>query len=84
MQVAAVLKKFIEEDLLEGRTEVGPEENLFTSKLLDSLDLVELVAFIEETFGFRVGAGDIRLENFDTLALMEGLVRLKLEAARAA
>jgi acyl carrier protein len=44
------------------------ETGLFSSGLLNSFDLVELVTFIEEKSGKRVRTIDVNLDNFDSLA----------------
>jgi D-alanine--poly(phosphoribitol) ligase subunit 2 len=47
--------------------------DLFTSGILDSLQLVELLFQLEEQFGIRISLGEIDLENFrsiDCIALL--------------
>lgn len=46
-------------------TEITP---LFSSGLVDSFSLVELIAFVEKESGFRVDAWDVTLDNFDSIA----------------
>jgi acyl carrier protein len=43
---------------------------LFSSQLLNSMNLVELIVFLEETFDVKVKPMDIVFENFDTINLM--------------
>ena len=76
--------RFIQEDLLDGPDGLTPDTRLFSTSRLDSLDLVELVTFIEEEFDVKIGSADIKVANLDSPALIEALVRTKLEAARAA
>lgn len=44
------------------------ESELFSSGVLDSVSMVNLLAFIEETTGMAIHAEDVTLENFDTPA----------------
>jgi D-alanine--poly(phosphoribitol) ligase subunit 2 len=47
--------------------------DLFTTGILDSLQLVELLFQLEEQFGIRISLGEIDLENFrsiDCIALL--------------
>jgi acyl carrier protein len=44
------------------------ETPLFSSGLLDSFSLLELVQFIEETSNVRLGPTDITLDNLDTIS----------------
>lgn len=46
----------------------GSESELFSSGLLDSVSMVNLLAFIEESTGIVIRAEDVTLENFDTPA----------------
>jgi acyl carrier protein len=47
--------------------EVQDDTPLFSSGLLDSFSLVDLIHFIEEALGRRMKAGDVRLEILDTI-----------------
>lgn len=46
--------------------DVQEETCLFSSGLLDSFHLVELIAVLEKASGRKIGAGDVNLENLDT------------------
>ena len=50
--------------LLDG--ELTPESALFTSGALDSVAMMNLIAFVEEQAAIRVQAEQVTLENFDT------------------
>lgn len=47
---------------------------LFSSRLLDSFTLVELVSFIEKREGVRFNASAFRLDNFDSIDRMVNAV----------
>lgn len=55
------------------------EENLVSDGILESFDLVQLVATLEEEFDVEIGGRNITKENFDSLdrivKLMEGLTK---------
>ena len=59
----------------------GPDESLFRSVVLDSFSLVEFVELLERECGIAVADGDLRPENFDTLAKVEAFVA-RARAAR--
>ena len=44
------------------------ESELFSSGLLDSVSMVNLLAFIEQSADIAIRAEDVTLENFDTPA----------------
>lgn len=59
--------------------EFEDEENLVSDGLLESFDLVQLVATLEEEFDVEIGGRNITKENFDSLdritMLMESLTK---------
>jgi len=50
---------------------------LFSSSLLDSFSIVELIAFIESTAGIKMDAWDVTLDNLDSIAQILRYVQLK-------
>jgi acyl carrier protein len=57
------------------RDEFDNSTALFSSRLLDSFALVELIAFIEQREGIKFKAASFRLDNFDTIERMIELVK---------
>ena len=53
---------------------IDDEQDIFSLGFVNSLFALELVMFIEKTFGFQVPNEDIKLDNFRTVAAMEDLV----------
>ena len=62
----AIITKYIQENLLSGKGEIelSPEDDLLGSGLLDSMGVMRLVGFVEETFNLKVPPEDIVIENF--------------------
>ena len=77
MSEAEQILAFISEELAEAGEELTVDTSLFREQRLDSMNLTELMAFLEETFGIKVSAMDISFENFDTAALMAEFVKRK-------
>lgn len=46
---------------------IAPETELFSTGLLDSIAMMNLIAFIEERGKIEVRPADVTLENFDTI-----------------
>lgn len=75
----------MKEKILEILSDIRPdiefenEENLVSDGLLESFDLVQLVATLEEEFDVEIGGRNITKENFDSLdritLLMESLTK---------
>ena len=47
---------------------VGAETPLFATRLLDSLKVLELIAFTEQVIGRAIPDSHIRMDNFQTVA----------------
>ena len=62
----AIIIKYIQENLLSGKSEIelSSEDNLLGSGLLDSMGVMRLVVFVEETFNIKIPPEDIVIENF--------------------
>ena len=63
-----ILKQFITQELLanEGLT-LHDEDNLLLDGMIDSLGILRLVAFVEQTFQIQIPYEDITIENFNTV-----------------
>ena len=62
----AIIIKYIQDNLLTGKVEIelSPEDDLLGSGLLDSMGVMRLVGFVEETFNIKIPPEDIVIENF--------------------
>jgi methoxymalonate biosynthesis acyl carrier protein len=62
---------------LESRTGASwaPDEDLFASGAVSSLFAMELVLFLERTFGVSVSGENLTLDNFRTVHAMAALIR---------
>ena len=69
----AIIIKYIQENLLGGKGEIelSSEDDLLGSGLLDSMGVMRLVGFVEDTFHIKIPPEDIVIENFiDVKAIM--------------
>ena len=64
---------YIQGSLLNGR-EIGPEEDLLLSGLLDSLAVASMVAELERIGGVRVPPQDVTIQNFKSIRAMVAYV----------
>ena len=58
--------------------DVGPETELVTTGLLDSMDVVRLVAHLERTLGITIPDGDIDVDHFDSIAKISSYLEARL------
>jgi methoxymalonate biosynthesis acyl carrier protein len=56
---------------------IGDDDNLFASRLVNSLFAIQLVTFIERRFGVRIEDDDLEIENFQSVHAMTALVERK-------
>lgn len=56
---------------------IGDEDSLVHAKLLDSLNIAELVTFLEEQYQFTFDADEIIPENLDTINAIASFIATK-------
>lgn len=71
----------LQELFLGAQAELADDESLLEAGALDSTAAMELVAFLETSFGVKVADEEISVENFDTVARIARLVERKTAAA---
>jgi methoxymalonate biosynthesis acyl carrier protein len=60
---------------------LSAQESLFESRKLNSINLMELVTFVEETYSIQIGPMDLSLQNFDTVEKIATFVRQRTGSA---
>ncbi|HEY8726599.1 MAG TPA: acyl carrier protein, partial [Gaiellaceae bacterium] len=84
MDVEAGVREFLRDHVaLRDDKEIGRDQSLLDSGLLDSASILELVAFLEERFGIEVADEELVPENFDSIAALVRLVAAKKQAGDA-
>ncbi len=63
-KIIAFLKNEISEDPNE---EIDPRDDLLNSGIVNSMDMIQLVLFIEKEFQLVVSPGDMTVENFTSV-----------------
>ena len=64
-------------EFIEGRfpqAHIEPGQDIFSLGYINSLFAMELVMFLEKTFGFTIANDELRIENFRTVEAMTALV----------
>ena len=74
---AFLVEKLIRDDDLD----LAVDEPIFSSGLLDSFSVIQLMRFLEDEFKIRIEVSDVTLPDFDTVQKIETLVqRLRARA----
>ncbi len=62
------IRGFIVEEFLFGESDgLSESDSLLEKGIIDSTGVLELIAFIEETYGIKVGDDELIPENFDSI-----------------
>ena len=80
-EIRSTLTQFVTEELLGELEPVSPDENLLSDGMVDSLGMVRLLGFIEQTYGYAVPPQDLTIENFRTIAVLEAYLQDALKTA---
>jgi acyl carrier protein len=78
VDVATRIRDFISEEIMfeDNATELA-EDTPLLSGIMDSLGLLQLVAFLEEEFDVEIDDADMTADHFRTIGDIEALVRSK-------
>jgi len=68
-EIKSRIKEFILENFLYGESgnAVSDDDSFLEKGIIDSTGILELVAFIEETFSFKLADEDLVPENLDSV-----------------
>ena len=79
MNIEQTVEKFVVEELIVGGsdTKLDPDQSLVSSGVIDSLAILRLITFIEETFGVTVEDDEVVPENFETINVIKAFVEAK-------
>lgn len=82
MNIETEIRKFIEENfILEGDDHLGDEDSLLEKGIIDSTGVLELVAFIEETYQFKIQDEELVPENLDSIINISQFIQNKLNVS---
>jgi acyl carrier protein len=76
------VKDFVVENFLYGEDSMLKEDTSFLEEgIIDSTGILELIAFLEETYGLAIRDEEYVPENFDTLGNVARFLERKLSPA---
>jgi len=82
--VERLIREFIAQNILLSDTGFPhPDDvSLLQEGIIDSLGVMELVEFVQKTFGVQVEQSEVTPEHFDSIARLAAFVRRKAAVAR--
>ena len=76
--VAQQVRSFLVENYMMGQEfSLDDGDSFLENGIIDSTGVLQLVAFLQETYGFTVEEGELRPENFDSINNISGYVSRK-------
>ncbi|BDU74129.1 acyl carrier protein [Mesoterricola silvestris] len=81
--VAPKIRDYIAENFLfsDQGYGYGDDTSFLEEGIIDSLGIIELVAFVEKAFGISVSDSELLPDNFDSVAKLSAYVAGKMEKA---
>jgi acyl carrier protein len=68
MDRKSAITEFIKNEIMRNRNaKLDPDEDLLSAGILDSLGILQLGSFIEETYGVKIPDEDVVFENFHSV-----------------
>jgi acyl carrier protein len=81
-QIERELRDFVVEHFLFGQNIQLSETDSFLERgLIDSTGVLELVSFVEQTYGFQIQDDELVPENFDSLAALTRYAKRKMNGS---
>ena len=71
-----VIRDFLS-TLANKEVQIGDDDSLITTKLLDSLKIAELIAFLEDHYHLNFDGDELTPENLDTINAIAGFLERK-------
>ena len=82
-ELGTQIKEFIQENFIfDGRT-IDAETSLIGSGTIDSTGIIDVIGFLEQTFGIVFDDDELIAENFDSIAKIQAFMFRKLSSAAA-
>jgi acyl carrier protein len=79
MPVAAELRDFVVNNFLMGRQETLNDDDSFLEQgIIDSTGILELVSYLEETYGIEISEAELIPENLDSINRIAAYLTRKL------
>jgi acyl carrier protein len=80
METRDLIREYIISDLVTSGNgeDIGDDDSLITSGVIDSMGIISLLGFLEEKFAIEISSDELLPENFETLSTITELVSGKL------
>lgn len=76
--ISAQILQFLQTEVVRSGNAFGRDTELFVEGLLDSMNLIQLMSFVEDSFDIRVDPLDLSYENFGSVNRLSNFVQNKI------
>jgi acyl carrier protein len=85
MEIEIQIKQFVLDNFLFGGSldDIDAGASLINTGIIDSLGVMELIAFSEETYGIEVADAEVVPQNFDSVRNLATYIQAKLNVSTA-
>ncbi len=82
MNMKQQIRQFIVENFyVSDPSQIADDTMLVTTGVIDSTGMLEMIAFLEETFGISIGDHEMTPENLESIDRMSAFIARKQQAA---
>jgi len=80
MDISKSLEQFIQDEIIKGQKNIDLQQstNLIDEGIIDSLGIMKLLTFIEESFKLQISDEELLPENFESLKAICAMVEDKI------
>jgi acyl carrier protein len=83
MNIETQIRRFILQNLYFAEdNSLGDDASFLETGVVDSMGVMELVAFVQSEFGVTVEPQEVVVENFDSISKLTNFVRRKLSLSK--
>ena len=76
MDRKTILMEYIKNDIMRNRNaKLSEDDDLLSSGILDSLGILQMVAFVDKTFGIQIPDEDVVFDNFQSVNSLVGYLQ---------
>ena len=81
-EIQKMIRNFVVTELITGEENASlkDDDSLLRHQAIDSVSILQLIAFVDSQFDLRVESIDIHAANFDSIERLAAYVRGKLES----
>ena len=75
MTIKVRIREYLENDLGVNVSSIKDDDLLFTSGLIDSFALIELLSFLESEFSCKIDIAQLSLDDLDTIEALSAIAQ---------